>query len=161
MGGILKNGIEVAGRHFHFLAYSNSALREHAVWFIHPFSTPDQPLVDGQTIRDSLGDFSHLSAQPSKYAARIAQAFTATDPSVSIGRDQWEEMEDLGQKPYEFTDGVGTISRALGDLIWEALCKDRDAYYRKQVKPSAVSCIKNFLSPPSLILCLVSDSVPW
>jgi len=39
IGGVLKNGIKVAGRRFEFLAYSQSALREHAVWFISPFST--------------------------------------------------------------------------------------------------------------------------
>ena len=38
-GGVLKNGIKVAGRRFEFLAYSQSALREHAVWFVSPFST--------------------------------------------------------------------------------------------------------------------------
>jgi RNA-dependent RNA polymerase len=38
-GGVLKNGIKVAGRRFEFLAYSQSALREHAVWFMSPFST--------------------------------------------------------------------------------------------------------------------------
>jgi RNA-dependent RNA polymerase len=38
-GGVLVNGIKVAGRRFEFLAYSQSALREHAVWFISPFST--------------------------------------------------------------------------------------------------------------------------
>ena len=38
-GGVLKNGIKVAGRRFEFLAYSQSALREHAVWFLSPFST--------------------------------------------------------------------------------------------------------------------------
>ena len=38
-GSVLKNGIEVAGRRFEFLAYSQSALRDHAVWFISPFRT--------------------------------------------------------------------------------------------------------------------------
>ena len=38
-GGVLKHGIKVAGRRFEFLAYSQSALREHAVWFVNPFST--------------------------------------------------------------------------------------------------------------------------
>ena len=36
-GGVLKNGIKVAGRHFEFLAYSQSALRDHAAWFLSPF----------------------------------------------------------------------------------------------------------------------------
>jgi RNA-dependent RNA polymerase len=35
----------------------------------------------------------------------MAQAFTATDPSVTILREQWEEVPDLGDKPYEHTDG--------------------------------------------------------
>src|ERR1700692_4153921 len=61
-----------------------------------------------------LGEFAGVIHQPSKYAARIAQAFTATDPSVRITRDQWEEVDDLGTRPYYFTDGVGTISQLLG-----------------------------------------------
>ncbi|PCH37887.1 hypothetical protein WOLCODRAFT_65369 [Wolfiporia cocos MD-104 SS10] len=125
VGGILKNGFELAGRHFEFLAYSQSALREHAVWFMNPFNHPIRGLVTAQKIRDSLGDFSGVIKQPSKYGARMAQAFTATDPSVSIQRHQWSEMEDMGDKPYIFTDGVGTISTQLGDMIWDALCEQR------------------------------------
>ncbi|KAH9952081.1 RdRP-domain-containing protein [Amylocystis lapponica] len=137
VGGILKDGFELAGRDFEFLAYSSSALREHAVWFMHPFDHPAEGRVTGQTIRDSLGDFSGVIRQPSKYAARIAQAFTATDPSVAIRRDQWEEMEDLSDGTYEFTDGIGTISVELGDMIWEALCKDNPNRMKNSIKPSA------------------------
>ncbi len=86
-----------------------------------------------------LGDFSGVITKPSKYAARMAQAFTATDPSVRISRDQWEEVEDMGAEPYLFTDGVGTISSQLGDMIWEALCADRgESYKQRNIKPSAV-----------------------
>uniref|UniRef100_A0A0W0FPC4 RNA-dependent RNA polymerase n=1 Tax=Moniliophthora roreri TaxID=221103 RepID=A0A0W0FPC4_MONRR len=159
VGGILKSGFELGGRQFEFLAYSNSALREHAVWFISPFHHPIEGFVNGNTIRDSIGDFkdlnesdyteedkafgfyekdSKLLKQPSKFAARIAQAFTATDPSVKIRRDQWEMMRDLGEEPYLATDGVGTISESLADEIWDALCKDRSEWYRSQfVRPSA------------------------
>ncbi|KAI0782232.1 RdRP-domain-containing protein [Abortiporus biennis] len=138
IGGILKNGLEVAGRRFEFLAYSNSALRQHSVWFVSPFTTPSEGLVNAEVIRSSLGNFTDLLKYPSKYAARIAQALTATDPSVSIARDQWEEMDDLGKKPYLFTDGVGTISKELGDKIWAALCSARrDEHQKKRVQPSA------------------------
>ncbi|OBZ65791.1 RNA-dependent RNA polymerase 1 [Grifola frondosa] len=113
VGGILKNGFELGGRWFEFLAYSQSALREHAVWFLNPFHHPNEGYVTAQKIRDSLGDFSGVIKYPSKYAARIAQAFTATDPSVSIRRDQWEEMPDL------------------------ALCKERPESQRHAIKPSA------------------------
>jgi RNA-dependent RNA polymerase len=55
----------------------------------------------------------------------IAEAFTATNPSVTLVQGQWEDMKDLGEKPHLFTDGVGTISRELGSMIWEALCEER------------------------------------
>ncbi|KAI0075266.1 RdRP-domain-containing protein [Panus rudis PR-1116 ss-1] len=138
VGGILKNGIEIAGREFEFLAYSSSALREHAVWFVHPFYDHQQRKIDADAIRNDLGDFSGVIKYPSKYAARMAQAFTATDPSVSIPLSCIETIDDLGTPPHIHTDGVGTISAELGDQIWEALCAGRDEGYRKMsVKPSA------------------------
>ncbi|KAK7034082.1 hypothetical protein VNI00_012513 [Paramarasmius palmivorus] len=158
VGGILKNGFELGGRRFEFLAYSSSALREHAVWFISPFFHPTEGFVNGDSVRDSVGDFKNINEddyigedarfyekdakllrQPSKFAARIALAFTATDPSVSIRRDQWEMVEDLGDNPdYLATDGVGTISESLADEIWDALCKDRPEWYRLRfARPSA------------------------
>lgn len=138
MGGILKDGFSLATRTFEFLAYSSSALREHAVWFVNPFHHHEKGWINAEYIRSSLGDFSAVIHCPSKYAARIAQAFTATDPSVEITRDQWEETDDIGGEPYLFTDGVGTISSELGDMIWEALCAARDDSYRRNIKPSAV-----------------------
>jgi len=120
VGGHLRHGFELGGRSFEFLAYSTSALREHSVWFVAPFRDPVEGYVTAEKIRASLGDFSKLLRTPSKYAARIAQAFTATDPSVKIRRDQWEEQDDIGPEDNVFTDGVGTISPQLADMIWEA-----------------------------------------
>ncbi|KAF8486749.1 RdRP-domain-containing protein [Russula emetica] len=133
VGGTLRNGFEIGGRAFEFLAYSTSALREHSVWFVNPFRDPVEGYVTSEKIRTSLGDFSKLLRMPSKYAARIAQAFTATVPSVKIRSDQWEEQPDLG----EHTDGVGTISPLLRDIIWEAMCK-AFPHLRGRVPPSAL-----------------------
>ena len=130
VGGILRDGFTLGGRSFEFLAYSTSALRDHSVWFMAPFRDPEEGYVTAETIRASLGDFSKLLRTPSKYAARIAQAFTATDPSVKIRRDQWEEQPELGVH----TDGVGTISPELAAMIWKAKCgKGRG----DRVEPSA------------------------
>jgi RNA-dependent RNA polymerase len=122
-----------------FLAYSSSALREHSVWFMRSFSWED-PDENGRAvhvtpdyIRTSIGDFegTKLIKWPSKYAARLALAFTATDPSVRIWKHQWIEDEDLTDPMgNHFTDGCGTISSQLGDEIWEALGK-------KTIKPFA------------------------
>ncbi|KAI0748499.1 RdRP-domain-containing protein [Daedaleopsis nitida] len=137
VGGILKQGFELGGRRYEFLAYSSSALREHAVWFMNPFDHPTRGYVTAQSIRDSLGDFSEILNKPSKYAARLAQAFTATDPSVSITKNQWEEMPDMGTEPHLFTDGVGTISPQLANMIWEALCTAKPDLRRIQRIPCA------------------------
>ncbi len=138
VGGILKKGLELGGRYFEFLAYSSSALREHAVWFVHPFHHTERGYINGERIRQSLGDFSGVINQPSKYAARMAQAFTATDPSVEIRRYQWEEINDLGTGSYLHTDGVGTVSPQLASMIWEALCVARNEDPNKSIKPHAV-----------------------
>ncbi|KAJ3544083.1 hypothetical protein NMY22_g2912 [Coprinellus aureogranulatus] len=139
VGGILKGGFQLAGRSFEFLAYSTSALREHAVWFICPFeftlNSGEKVHVNGEYIRHSIGDFrgTPLMKHPSKFAARLAQAFTATDPSVSIDSCNWEEIPDIipeadGMESYVFTDGVGTISYELAKGIWGAMCANRRGY---------------------------------
>jgi hypothetical protein len=137
VGEHLRQGFELGGRSFEFLAYSMTGLREHSFWFVAPFHDPVEGYVTAEKIRASLGDFSKLLRMPSKYAARIAQAFTATDPSVKIRREQWEEQDDMGPMGYLFTDGVGTISPELADMIWEAICKASRNIRENRVKPSA------------------------
>ena len=133
VGSILRHGFELGGRSFEFLAYSTSSLREHSVWFVSPFRDPIEGYVTAERIRSSLGDFSGLLRTPSRYAARIAQAFTTTDRSVRIRGDQWEEQPDLG--PH--TDGVGTISPELAHMIWDEKCKTNRNLREYCVEPSA------------------------
>jgi RNA-dependent RNA polymerase len=122
---------------------------------MNPFHSKEHGRVDAAGIRETLGDFSGVLKQPAKYAARMAQAFTATDPAVKISRDQWEEVDDLGTKPYLHTDGsffytcyqsavypwgeigVGTISIELAERIWAKLCEDRPGLLG-HVTPSCV-----------------------
>ncbi|KAJ6490593.1 RNA dependent RNA polymerase-domain-containing protein [Mycena vitilis] len=149
VGGILKKGLVLGGREFEFLAYSTSALRGHAVWFMSPFKDDSGFPITSEVVRKDVGDFAGTSLLkcPSKYAARLAQAFTATDPSVKIGRDQWQEVDDLVvpghekdkklHSKYVYTDGVGTISRKLGDMIWKALCEARHNTSKNAIQPSA------------------------
>lgn len=154
VGGFLRDGFDLAGKHFTFLAYSQSALRQHAVWFVSSFQHTTG-LVNAHIIRESLGDFSGCITSPSKYAARMAvsqvhqlqsfslivfqQAFTATDPSVAIHRSQWSEVPDITENKVVFSDGIGSISENLGDAIWKALCDARRNGGVNVIKPSAVS----------------------
>ena len=138
-GKILKEGLEISGRTFRFVGYSTSGLREHTVWFMSNFEHPEEGLVTPEKIRNDLGDFSSCIRHPSKYAARIAQAFSSTDPSYKIRAGQWTEgVEDLGTHPYEFTDGQGTISVELRDRIWAVLCEAWPEKRKLILKPSAV-----------------------
>lgn len=115
IGPFLLNGITLAGRHFNFLAYSQSALKHHSVWFLRDF-TYAGTLITVPHIIESLGDFdTELKRCPARYAARISQGFTTTDPTTTevkdiriiddiIKRDLWTWKE------WNFTDGVGTMS---------------------------------------------------
>ncbi|EIW76361.1 RdRP-domain-containing protein, partial [Coniophora puteana RWD-64-598 SS2] len=140
VGAKLKGGVDVAGRRFSFVAYSPSALRNHSLWFVceEGFRPPVQILKE-------LGNFSATTNQPAKRAARMGvstnacyvpqctkasfqQAFSATQPSIKVSKDQIVEIPDItgphnnpARPPHVFTDGIGTISPKLRDRICEAL----------------------------------------
>jgi len=131
IGEPLRNGITVGGRHFEFLLCSNSSLREHAVWFLEPFGGNT-----AESIRASIGCFTEpepkLVYRPARLLARMGQALSATDPTVTlepheveedvkdiIGKD--EEGKDKEGNEFIFTDGLGDISQQLADEIWRAL----------------------------------------
>lgn len=69
-----------------------------------------------------------LHTLPSKLGARLAQAYTTTDPSIKLSRDEIEIVSDIkvenpssSNVATEFTDGYGCISLQLADEIWKAL----------------------------------------
>ena len=135
-GSILREtGLKIGGRVYRFLAYSQSALKEHSVWFMRPFRTEDGELVDPAFIIDSLGDFDNapdpnLVRCPGRYGSRISQAFTSTDSSVSIEPEEIREVPDVkvlkirddpSSGEWNFTDGVGTTSPELAKEIWDTM----------------------------------------
>lgn len=124
---VCLDGFNIGARHFQFLGYSSSALREHAVWFVAPFEDQLYGRMDAFTIRAQLGDFSRVICTPARYAARIAQTFSATEPSVRVTPTEWEEIDDIKYNGHIFTDGVGTVSPDLLGEIWQSLLKSRNA----------------------------------
>jgi RNA-dependent RNA polymerase len=127
---ILRNGLTVAGRRFRFLAYSQSALKSHTVWFVREqFTDPNGDLITAATIIERLGKFDGLEYDssliycPARYAARISQAFTTTDSTVSVPAEEILIQDDIKRGQYCFTDGVGSISLELARKIWKALQK--------------------------------------
>ena len=126
---ILRNGLTIAGRRFKFLAYSQSALRSHTVWFVKDFTGSRGDTITAAKIIARLGKFDGLVYDrqliycPARYAARISQAFTTTESSISVPAEEILIQDDINQGTYCFTDGVGSISPQLARKIWRALQK--------------------------------------
>ncbi|KIO28063.1 hypothetical protein M407DRAFT_231286 [Tulasnella calospora MUT 4182] len=153
VGTILNKGLEIAGRHFDFLAYSGSGLRQHSLWFVSPFQHPTFGDVNADKIRVGLGNFSKVIRCPaSRYGARISQAFSSTDPSVELKPEEIQvipdveretqlqygddESESVKSRTLCWTDGHGTISPDLADEIWGKLCEIRPkrSKYREETE---------------------------
>lgn len=105
----------------------------HTFWFIHPFTANDGTLVDPDAVLRRVGNFSDplrgktaVDHYPALYPARAAQAFSTTEASILVRRDEiWEEEEDVIRNTYNFTDGVGRISPELASDVWSALMSAR------------------------------------
>ncbi|KAJ7139818.1 RNA dependent RNA polymerase-domain-containing protein [Mycena epipterygia] len=142
---LIDKGLTIAGRKFSFLAYSQSALKEHAVWFVRPFKDDNDDQVDARSIIKNLGSFDGLKIEPrliycpARYAARISQAFTATD-ATSIEVDEVIYLQDISTTSgqYNFTDGVGTMSLELAEAIWNELRASRRRKRRVKNPPRAL-----------------------
>ncbi|KAF5355063.1 hypothetical protein D9756_005511 [Leucocoprinus leucothites] len=125
---IMRNGLVIAGRKFHFLAYSQSALREHSVWQVYRYG-----IVTAEKIIQSLGTFRGLEYDrtlefcPARYGARISQAFSATDAAV-VDVDEILIRDDIitDDGRYTFTDGSGGMSADIAREIWRLVGRNRD-----------------------------------
>ncbi|OMJ86200.1 hypothetical protein SteCoe_12339 [Stentor coeruleus] len=110
--GLLKKfknflqSFEVAGRHYQFLGFSNSQMKNHSCWMIATESgyTADE-------IRSQLGDFSRCKNN-SKYASRLGLCFSGTYRTIKMNR---KSIPDIERNGYCFTDGIGRISRRCMD----------------------------------------------
>lgn len=104
---ILNHGLQIAGRHYHFLGFSHSSLRMQTCWFVAPFISKEDGFVDDRRIISELGDFLNIQC-PAKCAARIGQAFSDTPNTIKI--DSHKIIPDIMRNGRVFSDGVGTIS---------------------------------------------------
>ncbi|KAH6386628.1 RNA-dependent RNA polymerase [Parastagonospora nodorum] len=118
---ILREGIHVAGRHFEFLGFSHASLRCHQVWFMAPFIFKGLPICARDVIQN-LGDFNGFTCS-ARCAARIGQAFSDTIFAVQIPSTATilETKEDITRNNRVFSDGCGTMSLELFQLLWRKL----------------------------------------
>ncbi|KAI9741386.1 MAG: hypothetical protein M1834_003103 [Cirrosporium novae-zelandiae] len=116
--GVLRYGINIGGRRFHFLGFSHSSLRAQSCWFMAPF-LHDHGVVNRNRLISNLGDFSQMPSA-AKCAARIGQAFSDTQTSIKIDRAVVSfNLPDVKKNGRVFSDGVGIISQSLLRTMWK------------------------------------------
>ena len=110
---VLKGGLEVAGKRFLFLAYTDTQLKNASAWFIRT----DAPITRAEILGRGDGgggllcDFHLLS--PGMWAARVRQNFSETVEGYS-GVYEWQRRSDIVNDDGQcFTDGAGIISHDL------------------------------------------------
>lgn len=140
MEQILDEGVHVAGRHFEFLAFSTSQLKEHSVWAFSP--TPELATAD---VHAWMGEFEGIRCV-AKYAARMGQCFSSSLDTVEIkvalpvlqpgllavcvcamiltpghacGAQDSEgvSIPDIVRNGFVFSDGCGLISTELAHSV--------------------------------------------
>ncbi|KAF7512284.1 hypothetical protein GJ744_001852 [Endocarpon pusillum] len=115
----LTRGIVIGDRHYEFLAFGNSQLREHGAYFFA--SLPSGPTASH--IRAWMGRFHHERIV-AKHAARIGQCFSTTRAIRTAGFPpvrQSDLIDDVERNGFNFTDGVGKISRFYAETIAKEL----------------------------------------
>ncbi|KAI6181423.1 RNA-directed RNA polymerase [Aphelenchoides besseyi] len=120
----LLEPIEIGGLKFRFLAWSNSQLRDHGCYMYADHTNYDNELINVDTIRDWMGDFSAAKSIP-KLMSRMGQCFTQAYPTISLRPRDWRLIPDFESdyvdpsngKNYVFSDGVGRISERMATRI--------------------------------------------
>ncbi|KAJ6111936.1 hypothetical protein N7523_007997 [Penicillium sp. IBT 18751x] len=110
----LLKGITVGDRHFEFLAFGNSQFREQGAWFFA--SVPNLSAAD---IRAWMGQFNHIR-NIAKYTSRLGQCFSTTRPA-GASNVRIEVIPDIKRNGYNFSDGVGKISKFLAQMTMNKL----------------------------------------
>ena len=110
---IMSKGFYIGSKNFRFFNYSQSQFRNMSCWL----------LTEPEKILSEIGDFSKIK-QISKFGARISQTLTTTIKTIIIPDDKIEEIEDVENEKYIFSDGVGKISVVLSEQISKMLKLD-------------------------------------
>ncbi|CAG9312620.1 unnamed protein product [Blepharisma stoltei] len=101
----------LAGKTFYLLGYSNSQLKETSAWLLSP-----QGQITPEYIRDWLGDFSKIKI-PGKYSARVGQSLATSRHMFNLDNSQIKRIPDIEVGKYNFSDGIGMISKDLANEI--------------------------------------------
>ena len=111
----LTDGIHIYGQDYRYLHHSMSQVKEKQFWFLNSRYSLDDILC-------WMGNFDNERVI-AKHAARIAQCFTSTEPSIRIPAEYVKYIPDVEteDKQYCFTDGVGRLSQNFFKQVQQVL----------------------------------------
>jgi hypothetical protein len=110
MTRMLVNSVKTNGIAYNFFGHSNSQLKSRSC-FMYAASK-------GQisTKIEAMGDLSKLKSVGKK-AKRIGLLFSSAEVSLSLPPDRCQDIDDVANKDYIFTDGCGLISLPFARLL--------------------------------------------
>ncbi|RXG44751.1 hypothetical protein VDGE_02528 [Verticillium dahliae] len=109
------NGIRIGDRHYKFLAFGNSQIRECGAYFFC-----ETAHLKCTEMRQWMGNFNHIHIV-AKFAARLGQCFSTTREIRSIRAPNIQIIPDIERNGHCFTDGVGKISSFLASMVLEEM----------------------------------------
>ncbi|GAA5984142.1 hypothetical protein JCM10908_006066 [Rhodotorula pacifica] len=121
---LMRQGFDLGGRSWSFLAWSSSGLKGGSCFFMSSFLDKRGGAVTPETIHQSIGDFSgtETAVIPAKYFARISQAFTSSRPTIKMKKSRILAIDDVvSHSGSIFSDGVGLISTSLAEKVSNTL----------------------------------------
>ncbi|GAA5864279.1 hypothetical protein JCM3774_001280 [Rhodotorula dairenensis] len=121
---LLRDGFDLGGRSWSFLAWSSSGLKGGSCFFMSTFLDESGSAVTPESIHRSIGDFSgtETAVIPAKYFARLSQAFTSSKPTIQVKQSRILTIDDVVSRSGSvFSDGVGLISASLAERVNSAL----------------------------------------
>eukprot|EP00892_Ulva_mutabilis_P008486 jgi/Ulvmu1/6009/UM026_0135.1 len=109
---LLLTGLWVGNRPFVFLAFSNSQLKDHGCWLYCEAQRAADGAPSADEVRQSVGELAALRV-PSKFAARLGQAFSTTFKTFAFKPHEMCMLPDSVAPNGElYSDGVGVITGA-------------------------------------------------
>ncbi|ORY06210.1 putative RNA-dependent RNA polymerase 1 [Basidiobolus meristosporus CBS 931.73] len=108
----LTEGFHIGKRHYRFLAFSSTQLREHSCWFFADTSEG----VDVDFIRKWMGDFSDIG-NIAKRATTMGLCLSSTRAVKSLSKQQVKEIPDIMRNGHSYSNGVGQIALSLAAEI--------------------------------------------
>ena len=106
----LKSGIDLNGVHYSFYGHSNSQLKSRSCYLLAGSKMEVSKKVEG------LGDFSKITTVAKK-AKRIGLLFSVSHTILDVPPERCEDIADIENVNYNFTDGCGNISLDLADRL--------------------------------------------